>query len=173
MLTDMSVPFPSPTIPVGSRAEVFLGYLEFFRDRLVAKLRDLPDNEVRGSRLPSGWTPMELLKHLRYVELRWLEWGFEGRAVPEPWGDRRDDRWYVGPEESLAGLVAELDAQALRTRTIVESHDLDEQGKPGPRWDGDQPATLERILFHLVQEYARHTGHLDIVAELADGRVGE
>jgi len=46
-------------------------------------------------------------------------------------------------------------------------------GKPGPRWDGADPATLERILFHLVQEYARHLGHLDIVAELANGQIGE
>jgi hypothetical protein len=43
-------------------------------------------------------------------------------------------------------------------------------GKPGPRWDGADPATLERILFHLVQEYARH---LDIVAELANGQIEE
>jgi hypothetical protein len=43
------VPFPEPTDPVGSRAEVF--------------------------RLASGWTPLELAKHLRYVELHWLEWG--------------------------------------------------------------------------------------------------
>jgi hypothetical protein len=50
---------------------------------------------------------------------------------------------------------------------------LSEVGKPGPRWDGAEPATLERILFHLLQEYARHAGHLDIVRELADGRVGE
>jgi hypothetical protein len=47
---------------------------------------------------------------------------------------------------------------------------LAEMGKPGPRWDGADPATLERILFHLVQEYARH---LDIVAELANGQIEE
>jgi hypothetical protein len=46
-------------------------------------------------------------------------------------------------------------------------------GQPGDRWDGADPATLERILFHLVQEYARHVGHLDIVRELIDGEVGE
>ena len=43
-------------------------------------------------------------------------------------------------------------------------------GQPGARWDGADPATLERILFHLLQEYARHLGHLDIVTELATGR---
>ena len=56
---------------------------------------------------------------------------------------------------------------------MIESHDLSEIGQPGPRWNGADPPTLERILFHLLQEYARHLGHLDIVVELADGSVGE
>jgi hypothetical protein len=56
---------------------------------------------------------------------------------------------------------------------VIESHDLSEIGQPGPRWNGADPPTLERILFHLLQEYARHLGHLDIVAELADASVGE
>jgi uncharacterized damage-inducible protein DinB len=147
--------------------------LEFFRDRLISKLEALPDGELRRSRLPSGWTPLELLKHLTYVELRWLEWGFEGRQVADPWGDRRDDRWYVGPDESVTDLVSELRAQAVRTRAVVESNDLDAHGRPGPRWDGDEPPTLERVLFHLLQEYARHVGHIDVVAELASGTIGE
>ncbi|MGI8993340.1 MAG: DUF664 domain-containing protein [Nocardioidaceae bacterium] len=46
-------------------------------------------------------------------------------------------------------------------------------GRPGERWDGAEPATLERVLFHLLQEYARHVGHLDIVRELIDGATGE
>jgi len=169
----MSLPFPSPTEPVVSRTEVFLGYLDYFRSVLVSKLDGLPDGELRASRLPSGWTPIELLKHLTYVELRWLEWGFEGRNVVEPWGDNRDDRWYVAPGETLDELLTALHAQAARTRAVVEAHDLAEVGQPGDRWDGDDPATLERILFHLLQEYARHVGHLDIVRELADGTVGE
>lgn len=169
----MSLPFPSPTDPVVSRSEVFLGYLDYFRSVLVDKLEGLPDSELRHSRLPSGWTPIELLKHLTYVELRWLEWGFEGRDVAEPWGDRRGDRWYVAPDETLSDLVDGLRVQAARSRAVVEAHDLSEVGQPGERWDGADPATLERILFHLVQEYARHAGHLDIVRELIDGRVGE
>jgi hypothetical protein len=167
------VPFPEPTTPAGSRAEVFLRYLDFFRSRLAAKLESLPAAELRRSALPSGWTPLELLKHLRYVELRWLEWGFEGREFADPWGDRQDGRWHVGPEETLPGLLAGLFDQAGRTRAIVGSHDLGEVGRPGDRWDGADPATLERVLFHLLQEYARHLGHLDIVVELATGRAGE
>ncbi len=91
----MSLPFPEPTAPAGSRAEVFLRYLDYFRSRVTQKLESLPPVELRASRLPSGWTPLELVKHLRYVELRWLEWGFEGRDIKEQWADIRDDRWYM------------------------------------------------------------------------------
>ena len=169
----MTLPFPEPTTAVGSRAEVFLGYLDYFRSVLVTKLQALPESEVRRSRLASGWTPIELLKHLTQVELRWLEWGFEGQEVAEPWADQRDGRWFVAPEVSLAALVTDLRAQAARSRAVVEAHDLAEVGRPGARWDGADPATLERILFHLVQEYARHLGHLDVVCEIAGGPVGE
>jgi hypothetical protein len=169
----MSLPFPSPTDPVATRTEVFLGYLDYFRSVLVSKLEGLSDRELRTSRLPSGWTPLELVKHLTFVEMRWLEWGFEGRAVEQPWGDSRDGRWYVGPDETLADLLRALRGQAATTRAIVAAHDLSDVGVPGDRWDDAEPATLERVLFHLVQEYARHVGHLDIVRELLDGTVGE
>ena len=165
----MTEPFPEPTTPASSRTEVFLRYLDYFRSRLAAKLRALPPNDLTTTPLPSGWTPLELLKHLRYVELRWLEWGFEGQDVGDPWGDTDDGRWRVGPDETLASLLAGLRDQAGRTRAIVESRDLAEVGQPGPRWDGAPPATLERVLFHLLQEYARHLGHLDIVVEIVTG----
>src|ERR1700691_152880 len=143
----VSIPFPEPTIPVPSRAEVFLGYLDYFRPQLISKLEGLPSGELRRSRLPSGWTPLELLKHLTFVELRWLEWGFEGRDVASRWGDLRDGRWYVAPDETLDGLLAVLAAQAERSSEVIAAHDLSEAGKPGERWDGEPPATLERVLF--------------------------
>jgi uncharacterized damage-inducible protein DinB len=169
----MTVAFPEPTAPASSRAEVFGRYLDYFRATLAAKLAQLPDAELRASRLPSGWTPLELLKHLRHVERRWLEWGFEGRGISDPWADRRDDRWYVGPGETLDQLLTELTEQAAASRAIISAHDLDEVGRPSERWDGADPPTLERVLFHLLQEYARHVGHLDIVTELAVGATGE
>jgi uncharacterized damage-inducible protein DinB len=167
------MPFPDPTIPASGRAEVFLRYLDYFRETVAAKAAALAQDELRRSRLPSGWTPLELLKHLRYVELRWIEWGFEGRDVGEPWGDRRADRWYVAPEETREDLVAALRAQGEHTRAAVEANELTKTGAPGPRWEGANPPPLERVLFHLVQEYARHAGHLDIVAELSGGPIGE
>jgi len=169
----MTVPFTRPTDQAASRSEVFLRYLDFFRDRLAARVSALPDGELRRSRLPSGWTPLELVKHLTYVERRWLVWGFEGESVPDPWGDHRDGRWYVAPDESREELLARLAEQGERSTAIIEGHGLAEVGQPGERWAGAPPATLERVLFHLVQEYARHVGHLDIVCELAGGPTGE
>jgi hypothetical protein len=169
----MAMPFPEPTAPASGRGDVFLRYLDYFRDNVCAKVSALPEDEVRRSRLPSGWTPLELLKHLRYVELRWIEWGFRGRDVGDPWGDRRGDRWYVAPEESREALTDALRAQGAHTRAVVVDNDLATPGAPSPRWDGADPPPLERVLFHLLQEYARHLGHLDIVAELAGGPVGE
>lgn len=169
----MTLPFPSPTVAATGRSDVFLRYLDYFRESVLAKVSVLAEDELRSSRLPSGWTPLELLKHLRYVELRWIEWGFQGRDVGDPWGDRREDRWYVAPEENRDDLITALGAQGAHTSAVVRANDLAAPGAPGPRWDGADPAPLERVLFHLLQEYARHLGHLDIVAELAGGPMGE
>jgi uncharacterized damage-inducible protein DinB len=167
------VTFPEPTVPAADRAEVFLRYLDFYRETVIAKVASMPAEARGSSALPSGWTPLELLKHLRYVEVRWLVWGFGGQDVPDPWADRRDDRWYVAPSEDLATLSDDLRRQGEVTREVVTGNPLDAFGVPGPRWEGADPASLERILFHLVQEYARHAGHIDIVVELAGGTEGE
>lgn len=169
----MRVSFPDPINPAGSRTEVFLGYLDYFRFMVLSKVEGLPEIELRHSRLPSGWTPIELVKHLTFVERRWLEWGFAGMDVGDPWGDSKGERWHVASSETLEELAGDLRAQAARSRAIIEARDLSEKGRPGPRWDGGEPATLERVLFHVTQEYARHLGHLDIVAELAGGPLGE
>src|SRR3984885_4622075 len=159
----MTVPFPEPTAPAGSRTEVFLRYLGYFRDQLAVRLRDLPDSELRRSIVPSGWTPLELLRHLTYAERRWLEWGFEGRAIGDPWGDQRDGRWYVPPRETLDDLLAAYAEQAARSTAIIESHELTEVGKPGERWAGagtgelahrQQPGGQQRV------HPPRHVRHL-------------
>jgi uncharacterized damage-inducible protein DinB len=169
----VTVAFPEPTAPASSRAEVFVRYLDYLRSRVVSKVEGLAEGELRRSRLPSGWTPLELLKHLTFVEVRWIEWRFEGREIADPFGDQRDGRWYVAAGETREELVAALHAQGVRTRAVIETTDLAQPGKPGAGWEGEDPPPLERILFHLIQEYARHLGHLDIVAELAGGVVGE
>ena len=112
----MSLPFPSPTTPRSSRADTLLAYLDYFRSVVLDKLHGLDDADLRTSRLPSGWTPLELLQHLVFVERRWLVWGFLGGAMADPWGDRRDDRWHVAAGVGLPDLVAALSGQAAVTR---------------------------------------------------------
>jgi hypothetical protein len=165
--------FPSPTGPTLPRNQVFLMYLDYFRERVIEKVSSLPLDALIVSVVPTDWTALELVRHLTFVEMRWLEWGFEGHSVNEPWGDHVGDRWFVGPDDTLDSLVVALRSRGVQSAEIVLRHDLDELGQPGPRWDGDEPASLERVLFHLVGEYARHLGHLDIYAELAEGEEGE
>jgi hypothetical protein len=59
-----------------------------------------------------------------------------------------------------------------RTTSVLAEHSLDELGAPGPRFE-HSPATLAWICFHVLQEYARHAGHLDVAVELAGGELGE
>src|SRR6266545_2274080 len=108
-----------PGWEIDDPAEVILGLLDFYRDVVAAKLDGLSADELRGSRLASGWSPIELLKHLVYMERRWLRWGFAGEPVEAPWGDAdADGRWSVGPEETVAELVARLRDGGRRTREI-------------------------------------------------------
>jgi hypothetical protein len=166
--------FPSPTLAIPTRNEVFVTYLDYFRSAVIARVEGLFDVDVRSSRLASGWTPLELMRHLTFVEMRWLEWGFEGQSVQDPWGDQREGRWYVGEDDTREIVIGELRAQGFRTRKIIRANPLDTIAQPGPRFtEGGDVPTLERILFHIFQEYARHLGHLDIVAELAGGPTGE
>ena len=165
--------FPEPTHPRDDRREVLLEYLDFYRAVVRAKVSGLTDEELRTSLVPSGWTPIELVNHLLHVERRWLRGGFEGQALDDPWGESRDGRWYVSPGQPVEMVLDALDAGGADTRDLVLSHDLSDLGAPGERWEGAEPPPLERVLLHLIQEYARHAGHLDIVRELADGTVSE
>lgn len=169
----MTAPFPEPAQPHDDPREVLLEYLDFFRGVVRDKVTGLSPEALRSSGLPSGWTPIELVKHLVNVERRWLVWGFEGVSLDDPWAEERDDRWFVDPGESLAELLDALDAGGRHTRDLVLAHALDDRGAPGERWEGAAPPPLERVLLHLIQEYARHAGQLDIVRELADGETGE
>jgi hypothetical protein len=75
------------------------------------------------------------------------------------------------PVEELREM---LDEAAIRTRTIVEAHELTEPSALTGRFrDPETAPQLQWILLHLIQEYARHVGHLDIARELVDGRTGE
>ena len=102
----MSVPFPSPTLPAASRTEVFLRYLAYFRDGIGRRVEAMSEEEARRSRAPSGWTPLELVRHLTFMERRWFLWGFEGERIPDPFGDEVDGRWVVPDGLGVAEVLA-------------------------------------------------------------------
>jgi hypothetical protein len=157
-------------------AELLLDYLDYYRSVVDAKIEGLSDTELRVSRLPSGWTPLELLTHLVHMERRWLRWGFRAEQVTAPLGDIGPaGRWWVGPEQTAAELLAALHAGGTTTRAIATGTPLSTVAEAGGRFpdDGSPRPTLGWILFHVLQEYARHAGHLDIVRELSDGVTGE
>lgn len=164
---------PDPSNAAGSQASLLLEYLDFYRERILTKFHALQETERRTSRLASGWEPIELVQHLRHVERRWLEWGYVDPDLSEPWADDSDGRWHVPPDLSDLEVVEGLRAQGRRSREIVETIGPGASGIPGDRWGCAKPATVERVLLHLVQEYARHLGQLDVVAEICIGVVGE
>jgi len=163
-----------PSKAIADPKALLLGYLDYYRAALLAKLDGLSEEDLRASRLPSGWSPLELFNHLVHMERRWLEWGFAGRQVAAPWADHdpETDVWVLPPDASLASLTARLEETARTTAEVTAEAALTNPAKLGGRWDRDPPA-LSWILLHVLQEYARHLGHLDVARELIDGTVGE
>lgn len=167
--------FPEPGAETADPAALFARYLGFYRETVIRKVTSLSEEERRSSRLPSGWTPLGLLFHLACMERRWFVWGFLGEDVGDPWPDSQgspDQPWRVPEGMTLDAVVTMLREVAGRTGRVLEQQPLDRQAPPGPRFAGE-PATLAWICFHVLQEYARHAGHLDIAVELAGGPLGE
>jgi uncharacterized damage-inducible protein DinB len=163
--------YPEPASTDDLRG-LLLDYLDFYRGAVADKLDGLSDEQLRASNVPSGWTPGGLVNHLVNVERRWLRWGFLGERLPDPWRDAAEEGW-ITPETDRAGLRLLLEEAGVRTRSIVEDHELAETATPGGRFDEASAPQLQWILLHLLQEYARHAGHLDISRELVDGVTGE
>jgi uncharacterized damage-inducible protein DinB len=172
-VTTARPPYPEPAQTDDLRG-VLLDYLDFYRGVVAAKLEGLSADELSGSIVPSGWTPSGLVHHLVNVERRWLEWGFLGEQIEEPWRDAAEDGGWAPLDLPVAELHRMLDDAAARTRLIVEAHQLTDVSALTGRFRDEATAPqLQWILLHLVQEYARHTGHLDIARELIDGETGE
>jgi Protein of unknown function (DUF664) len=154
--------------------EILLQQLSYYRASLRAKLAGLTDDQLTASILPSGWSPLGLLKHLVFVERRWMQWGFAAEQILEPGGDHNPDSegWLLEPHDTLVVLTERLEAVAASTDAIASKAELTDRAGLGGRFTSDPP-TLGWILVHLLQEYARHVGHLDVVRELIDGAVGE
>jgi hypothetical protein len=164
-----------PPAGLGDPNELLDGFLDYYRDTVLRKLDGLSEEELRGSRLPSGWTPLALLVHLTWMERRWFNWGFAAEPTGQPWGDRGPDgAWQVPAGVSVEEVRADFTAQCARSRSAVAGVPLEQRAATGGRFaTAAEAPTVAWIKLHVLQEYARHAGHLDIVRELVDGAVGE
>lgn len=165
----------APPLTLTNPGEILHAQLELHRARLLRKVDGLTGEQLRTSVLPSGWSPLELLVHLTAVERRWLQWGFRAEPMDDPWrDDGPDGRWRVPDGTSTEQVLAGLQAQWRLSRAIVAGVPLSARAAVGGRFTtAEQAPTLAWILAHLLQETARHVGHLDVARELVDGRVGE
>jgi len=162
-----------PHWTVGSDpAPLFAAYLDFYREKAIDKVTSLSPEEQDTSRVPSVWTPLQLLHHLAHMEQRWFVWGFLAESVAEPLGDEVDGVWGIPPDRGVDEIVAMLQATGERTRSVLASYPLDTVASVGGRFSADPPS-LSWICFHVLQEYARHVGHLDVAVELSGGPTGE
>ncbi|WP_141823159.1 DinB family protein [Humibacillus xanthopallidus] len=164
--------FPEPSSTPDLRG-LLLSYLDYYRSVISCKIGGLERDELQRITVPSGWTPAGLVNHLANVERRWIRWGFMAETMADPWADREGTGW-VSPDLTAEELTALLEEAGRRTRSVVEAHDLAETARVGGRFPDTAAAPqLHWILLHLIQEYARHAGHLDLARELIDGQTGE
>jgi uncharacterized damage-inducible protein DinB len=161
-----------PTL-TGER-ETLADYLDFHRKTLQLKCEGLdPEQLARRSVPPSTMSLLGLVRHMAHVERVWFRIRFAGHDVP---------RLYQTPEEPDADFDGAVGDQAVvdeawaRWREEVafaeeffRDHDLDFVGSTG---DGD-PFSLRELIVHMIEEYARHNGHADLLRECIDGRVGQ
>jgi hypothetical protein len=112
-----------------------------------------------------------LVSHVRWVEHSWLEHTFLGGPDEGPWTDEEPDAGFtVVLGSPLSVVLGEYEAQSARFRELVAASELD-QPSVRPLSDGRRPP-LRWVLQHLIEETARHNGHLDILRELLDGQTG-
>ncbi|MBM9465650.1 DUF664 domain-containing protein [Aeromicrobium sp. YIM 150415] len=167
-----TAPFPEPGSTDDLRG-LLLDYLDYYRAVITDKLDGLGPDQLVSTNVPSGWTPAGLVNHLVHAERRWLVWGFLAEPVDDPWRDMAPSGGWVTLETRYDELERALLDAGRRTRAIVEEHDLTETAGVGGRFpDHASAPQLQWILLHLVQEYARHAGHLDIAREVLDGHGG-
>ncbi|MER6467470.1 DinB family protein [Streptomyces collinus] len=144
--------------------------LDRHRDAVLWKLEGLDDEQLRRPLTPSGTTLLGLVKHLGSVEYGWFVETFGREAEPLWFDPYQDEDMRVAPGETTERIVAFYGrARAAADRTITELS-LDAQGRPPWR---DRSVSLRWTLVHMIEETARHAGHMDILRELIDGATGD
>ncbi|MEU6272526.1 DinB family protein [Streptomyces populi] len=149
-------------------------FLDYARATVRAKCEGLSAEDARKAPLPLSplMTPSGLVSHLRWVEYYWFQVVFLGEEDEGPWTEEDPDReMRIAVDIPLSRLLDEYEEQSARYRELVAGHDLDAKAERTVR-DGHR-VDLRWIVLHLIEETARHNGHIDILRELADGRRGD
>ena len=142
-------------------------FLDEQRCSALAIVDGLSEPDLHRSVVPSAWTPLSLIEHLAGAEWHWFERVLAGTPTPST-----PDVDPIEPPSS-SDVIDSYRAQVARSNEILAGHDLDGaplgQVQPEMR---DEIHTVRDILLHMIEETARHAGHLDIARELIDGRTG-
>jgi hypothetical protein len=148
-------------------------WLDFHRATLRQKCDGLSGPQmVQASVPPSGLTLLGLVQHMTYVEWWWFEHNFAGGDMPEPMctDDDPDIDFHALDPDHLDAAWAAFGAQCAHSRALVEgATSLDAPSKSPERERRD----LRWVMIHMIEEYARHNGHADLLRECIDGVVGD
>ena len=154
----------------GDEKESLHASLDRHRDVVLWKLEGLGDEDLRRPLTPSGTNLLGLVKHLAAVEYGWFCSTFGRETEPLPFDENDEDAdLRVGANETTEEVVAFYGrARAAADRVIEETGPED----TGTAWFGEQ-VSMRWVLIHMIEETARHAGHMDIVRELIDGAAGD
>ena len=163
----------------GSDVDHLLGNLEKLRATFRWKADGLTVEQLRERAIPSTeLTVGGLLKHLALVEDVYFSWKMAGRP-PVTWmsvPEEDVERWQftVDPDETAESVYGLWEAAVARSReslaSLVAGGGLDQPGRE--EWPEGVPS-VRRHVNDMIAEYGRHTGHMDLLREAIDGRVGE
>lgn len=152
---------------------LLLTMLDYTRRTAIAKCAGLSDDDARRRLLPTSpvMTMSGVISHLRWVEWSWIHDDLLGEPDEGPWTNEEPDREFTyRVADPLADVIADYEAVARAHEELFRRLDLD-QVSVGTVSDG-RHVTFRWILHHLIEENARHNGHLDIMRELIDGTTG-
>lgn len=163
-----------------TEAEALLAVLERNRRTFAWKTSGLDEKRLCATAAASEMTLGGLVKHVALVEADWLAVKLAGRGYGAPWDavDLEADpnwEWRTGALDAPEDVYALRRAAVERSRALV-AEVIAERGLDGAAsfaWPDRRNPTVRDMLLDMIEEYARHTGHADILREAVDGRVGE
>lgn len=160
--------------PTWDERTILTIFLDYTRATVHAKCAGLSEEDARQAPLPGSplMTISGLVSHLRWVEYGWFDVNFLGQERRGPWTDDDPDREFrIATSIPLPELLSDYEDVCAQHRKLVATTDLDALSKGELSWR-DEPVTLRWVVFHLIEETARHNGHIDILREMADGVTG-